>query len=500
MLVVRAGGARLFPGSRRTLLGPALDFAADEAGYGGLRRHLEHSALRPIHLLVDLVEEDFQRETAPHVHGPARRAVLATRSARLFPGNAHVSVRREGRVPEGRRDDRVLFSAIVRPERLDPWLEALRGYAVAGVHSLPLVSARLLPLLGVETGRVLLVTTSGEGELRQTLFEDGRLILSRLAPLPPGGSSDRARCIVAEVERLLQHLERSGHAGEELRIRLVGDAPLHDSVRALRSPHDPSGWLVDAAEVERRIGGRRRTGDDHGDGGPRGGCDRMFARLTLRRRPPNHYAPAAALALHRTNRAGRALKAVGLAVLLAAAAWSASVWNRSGRLDAAAESLAREADGYEARYRRERRPEPEVAPDDLRLAVETAQRLDAGRVRALAVLRTVSEALAGFPDLELESLEWFEVSDREGWSPPAGEDAPRERFRIVHLRGRIEPFGGHYRAAAGEVFRFADGLEADPRLSEVDVTGLPRDPGAGGHWDRSVAGFEVRMVLDVQGD
>ena len=115
--MVRAGGARLFRGSRRTL-GPAADFTADEAGYAALRGYLERADPSPIHLLVDLVEEDFQRETAPHVHGPARRSVLATRSARLFPGTPYVSARREGRMPEGRRDDRVLLSAIVRPERV----------------------------------------------------------------------------------------------------------------------------------------------------------------------------------------------------------------------------------------------------------------------------------------------------------------------------------------------------------------------------------------------
>ena len=99
---------------------------------------------------------------------------------------------------EGRRDDRILFSAIVRPERIEPWLDALRGHEVAGIHSLPMVSAGLLPLLGAEAGRVLLATESGEGHLRQTFFEDGRLVLSRLAPLPSGEPADRARHVITK--------------------------------------------------------------------------------------------------------------------------------------------------------------------------------------------------------------------------------------------------------------------------------------------------------------
>ena len=477
-----------------------MDFTADEAGYARLRQVLVRTSPPPILLLVDVIEEDFQLETTPHVLGRSRRAVLATRGARLFPGTPYVSARREGRVTEGRRDDRVLFSAIVRPDRIRPWLEVLDGYEVAGVHSLPIVSAGLLPLLGLDAGRVLLVTASGERDLRQTFFEDGRLKLSRLAPLPPGEAADRARRIVAEVERLLQHLDRAGRSPEELKIRLVGDARLLAAVREAESPRGLSEGLVDVAAVERRLGRRLRVANDGGGSGPNGGCDRVFASLALRRRLPNHYATAEVLAAHRTKQAGRALMATGLATILAGAAWSGSAWHRSNDLAAAAAATARRADGYETRYRAARLPESKVAPADIGLAVETAQRLDAGRIGALPVLRTVSDALARFPDLTLESLEWFEISEREGWLPAPAEDVPRERFRVVHLRGRVDPFNGHHRAAADEVFRFANGLEANPRLSDVDVTDLPREPRGGGHRHRPEAGFAIRMVLHVRDD
>ena len=495
--MVRAGGARLFRGSRRTL-GPAADFAADEAGYTGLRQHLERIAPLPIHLLVDLVEEDFQRETAPHVRGPARRTVLATRSARLFPGTPYVSARREGRMPEGRRDDRVLFSAIVRPERIDPWLDALRGHEVAGIHSLPIASAELLPHLEAGAGPILLVTESGDRNLRQTFFEDGRLTLSRLATLPPGEPADRAQRIVAEVERLVHHLGRSGRSTKELGFRFVGAGSLLAAIRDSSLPHETAEGLVDTAAVERRLGGRSRGRTEERADGSGGGCDRMFARLVLSCRLPDHYAPATVLAVRRTTQTGRTFKAAGLAMFLTGTAWSGAAWHRSDDLASAVEALEREAAGIEARYRAERLPESKAGPDALRLAVETAQRLDAHRVRALSVLRPVSAALAGFPDLEIDSLEWFEASDRGEWPDPQRTDALRERFRVVHLRGRVEPFSGHYRAAADEVFRFADGLEATPGLSGVDITDLPQDRGGRGRQRRTEAGFEMRMVLDAR--
>ena len=505
MLVVRAGGAGLFRGTRRAVRAVA-DFTADEAGYAELRRNVERAAPRPIHVLVDLVEEDFRHETAPHVHGPSRASILETRSTRLFPGTPFVSARREGRVPDGRRDDRILFSAIVRPERIEPWLDALREHAVAGVHSLPIVSAGLLPFLGAGSGPVLLVTESGDRDLRQTCFENGRLTLSRLATLPPGEPVERARRIVVEVERLVHHLGRSGHSTEGLGFRLVGNASLLAALRDSELPGELAEGLVDTAAVERRLGGRSRPrtanrdqGSKEGSkDGSKDGSDRMFAHLALNRPLPNHYATAPVLAVYRTKQAGRALRTAGVAMLLAGAALGGAAWHRSGELAVATKALEREAAGIEARYRAERLPASEVGPDDLRVVVEASERVDAARIGALPILRTVSEALAGFPDLEIASLEWFEISDRDGWPSPPAEDAPRARFRVVHLRGRVDPFTGHYRAAADEVFRFVDRLEAMPGLSGVDVTDLPQDGDDWNHRRRPNAGFALRMVVDAR--
>ena len=495
MLVVRAGGACLFRGTRRAVRAVA-DFTADEAGYAELRRSVERAAPRPIHVLVDLVEEDFRCETVPHVHGPARRSILKTRSARLFPGTSYVSARREGRMPDGRRDDRILFSAILRPERIEPWLDALHGHEVAGVHSLPIVSAGLLPFLGTGSGPVLLVTESGERDLRQTCFENGRLTLSRLATLPPGEPVERARRIVVEVERLVHHLGRAGRSTEGLGFRLVGGAPLLAALRDSKLPGELAEGLVDTVTLECRLGGRSRSRTTDRNDGSKDGSDRLFAHLALNRPLPNHYATAPVLAVYRTKQVGRALKAVGVAMLLAGAGFGGAAWHRSGELAVAAEGLEQEAAGIEARYRTERLPESEVGPDDLRVVVEAAERLDAGRIGALPILRTVSEALAGFPDLELESLEWFEISDRDGWPSAPAENAPRARFRVLHLRGRVEPFTGHYRAADDEIFRFVDRLEAMPGLSGVDVTGLPQGGDDGNRRPRPDAGFELRMVVD----
>ena len=282
----------------------------------------------------------------------------------------------------------------------------------------------------------------------------------------------------------------------------MGDAPLLAALRDSKLPGELAEGLVDTTALEGRLGGRSRsrtTDRNHGSkGGSKGGSDRLFAHLALNRPLPNHYATAPVLAVYRTKRIGRALKTAGVAMLLAGAGFGGAAWHRSGELAVAAEGLEQEAAGIEARYRAERLPESEVGPDDLRVVVEAAERLDAGRIGAFPILRTVSEALAGFPDLELVSLEWFEISDRDGRPSAPAENAPRARFRVLHLRGRVEPFTGHYRADDDEIFRFVDRLEAMPGLSGVDVTDLPQHGDDGNRRRRPDAGFELRMVVDAR--
>ncbi len=592
VLIVRAGGARLYEGSRVSVdaAAPAV-FAADEDGYAALARHAARgrtaAAAAAIHVLVDLVEEDFHRDTVPRVYGRARRSLLAARGARWFRETPYVHVRREGREREGRRDERITLAAVVRPERLDPWLDALRecGAPVAGVHSLPMTSAGLLRHLadggadgagrsggkrrgdgaeggGADAQRLLLVTESGAEGLRQTLFEDGRLTVSRLAPLPPGAAAERARRAVAEVERLLRHLEHAHRSAGELKVRFVGSEALLAALRETAGAPGglADGGLVDAAELERRLGPRAREGRSGGRGNgevrtrdpgedgerietdgakggeerrsdgdgsvPRGGnapgresgtggdggdgADRAFVRLVLRRPPPDHYAPPAVTAAYRTRRAGRRIGAGGAAALVASAAWSVAAWQGAQDRSAAARALVREAEAVEARYRAERWPQTPVGIGEVRLAVETVQRLEAGRARVLPLFQAVGAALEGFPDLRLESLEWFEETARDGGggrvAAQRGEDrrtpeGAGSRFRTVTLRGRVEPFDGHHQAAIDDVYRFGDALAGSSRLSAVEVVDLPRPHGGGGSGGGPQrAGFEMRMTFDVQGE
>lgn len=518
VLLVRPSGARLFPLGATG--GGARDFPADEAGRDALARQLEAAPHTPVRVLVDVTEEDFHHETVPHVHGFARRAMLATRANRWTRGAGPFRVHGEWQEREttGRRDDRLLLSTIAGAERLAPWLDVLRALdaPVAGIHSLPLLSARLLPALGGDAGhgQTLLVTESGVGALRQSLFDDGYLRVSRLATLPSAAPATdktateekaaraRAHAISLEIGRVLRYAEHSGHGGAgEMKLRFVGPAPLLAALRECDLPGmDDDDSLVEPAEVARglRLAGAATAAGEQGIG-----VDPLFAALVQRHPPPNHYGPGPVLAPYRTRRAAHAIGVAGGILLSASVGWSALAWQSAGEMEAAAARTRQAAQHHEERTRRlPERPEDAPALNELRAVVETAERLEAARVHALPILQTIASAFEPFPAIRLTSLEWFELSERDRWSAPDEEDATTGEFRGLQLRGDLESFDGQARAATDELFRFAKALEAVPGMHAVEVLDFPHGgvgdgyPGAAGR----PANFELRMVLHVRRD
>lgn len=295
-------------------------FAADPAGPGDFGRYLERQRGRPLLLLADLAEEGFESEDIPRVGGKDRESILRRRLSRHFFGTPYALALPQGRAPDGRRDERVLLMALTRPERLSPWLDALRGRQapLAGVWSLPQLVAGLLPQRTPQ--RLLLLTRTGAG-LRQTFFAAGQLRFSRLTPAVPADPAAAAQMVRNEAARMRQYLASQRLIGQNdpLAVRLL----VHpDEMTALRAqcPNDPGlpFELVDLAEQARRAGLRTALADSR--------AEMLFCHLLARRRPPQQFAPDEERRPYRLRQARRALHASSILVLMGGALFAAGHW------------------------------------------------------------------------------------------------------------------------------------------------------------------------------
>ena len=98
------------------------EFAVSGAGVTAFERYLAPLAAHPVHLFIDLSEEDFRLDTIPHVGGSDREAILNRKLAQIYRNTPYRHALLQGRETEGRRDDRVIYTAVTNPEVLRPWV------------------------------------------------------------------------------------------------------------------------------------------------------------------------------------------------------------------------------------------------------------------------------------------------------------------------------------------------------------------------------------------
>jgi hypothetical protein len=498
-------------------LAEPLEFRADEEGLTAFSLYLEQPWRTPVYVLVDFVEEEFREELVPHVFGTDRRAMLRTKLNRLFRDATYAHSVFQGRTTEGRRDDRMLFTALIRPDLLAPWMGQLTKHKtpVAGVYSLPLVSKELLKLLKLESGNLLLVTLQSSGGLRQTYFKDGALKVSRLAMLPDPGPEAFTASMLGEVERVRRYLNslRMLPGKEALDVYVLAN----ERVRVEVERHSPTSitarhQVVTLAEAASRLGIRGQYDGRF--------ADRLFAHLLASRAPANQYAPEAQTRYFRLHQVRRGLVAASVFLLIGSLAWSAAkfVDGLSAIQDVA--SARKQAAFYETRYEEARARLPATPTDsrNMKRVVEAVGELDGYRTDPQPVLQVLSIGLEAFPQVRLDQLRWRIATDpgatvEEAASAGRGRGAQRGRredfalFQIAVVKAHIAPFSGNYREALATVRRFAERLRTIPGVENVQVESMPLDIGpeaslsgdvrrSGGDFDAS---FELRVAVRSAG-
>ena len=470
------------------LLDP-FSFDGDEEGLAQFARYLQRFPHDVACVIADVVEEEFREETIPHVFAWERRALIRGKAARVFPGARYFHATRLGRDPGGRRDERVLLSAITRPEVLAPWLApmARHGVPLAGICSPAILTGAMLKAIEARGEHLLVVSLQSGGGLRQTCFRHGRLHFSRLAAMPDPAAGGNESHVLAEIERTRRYLgtlrPRSGDERLEVRVLSHG-RPLDALRRELRRDAGDelrAGYrAVDLATVARRLGMRGWGGEST--------ADRLFVHLLASNPPGNHYAMPDQTRGFAMLRVRSLLKTTSAALVAGACLFGGVVALEGAAASGHAQSLARLAALHEGRYREARAalPPAPVEPAELERAVSAVNALRGRSADPIGLLALISDALAGFPRVRIESLSWRLTDDAE--APAGGEDdtrivprplgeAPRpdseSLFQIARISARIEPFDGDYRAAIRTIRRFAAALAAPAGVEHVRILTLP---------------------------
>ena len=494
-------------------------FRADDNGLAEFSSYLEGEQIDPVYVLVDFVEEEFRQDTVPHVYGSDRRALITTKLNRLFRDTTYSHAVAQGREDSGRRDDKMLFTALIRPDLLAPWMSQIKEHRVplAGIYSLPLVSEALFKELKIDARHALLVTAQSGG-LRQTFVLDKQLKISRLAVLPSVEPDRHASFLLSEVEKIRRYLASLRYLPHDtpLNVYVLGNARQLEDIRrqspdSLTTRHH----LITFKEAAKSVGIKGEFDQDV--------ADLIYAQVLAKKSLPNQYAPQASTRYYRLHRARFGLIAASILLFLSAAAWSGFTFIESIIAAGESESARNQTEFYNERYRiaRLRLPETPVESRQIKLAVEIADSLLDYKTTPRKMLSTLSRGLESHPQVQLDRITWKTSANPNAAvgdstiiaTPqtlalavvaPASPSGSASLYQLAFVRARIAPFDGDYRRALEIVNNFAETIRQLPGVNHVRILSLPlnvaSESSLSGNAIQSAgitdAKFEVRIALE----
>ncbi len=486
-------------------------FLVGQAGMHRLRDALLRQQQQPLSILVDLIEEEFRHDSVPHALGSDRRRMLERHAGKMFRGTPFRYSRVIGRSRGGRRDDKVLFSALTNPENLSPLLSLLEETAIplAGILSLPVISAQLLKPLRARSENILLITEQPDGGLRETFLRKGQVQFSRLAPIQASSPEEYCRLLDAEVHKTQRYLNtlRLLAPGESVDVYPIADAPRCEAVikRCLES-EQLKFYPVDIHDLAVAAGSRDFPKTGHSDA--------LFAFLLGNSHGKNHYAQPSHLKRMRSWQAALGLRAASWLLAVIGLSWSGmnaiDGWMADRERDQLSTTRERVSERY-TRLTRELPVEPAQARA-MREATALADSLERRRLHADDIFRVLGAAFNSHPALEMRELNWF-TSDRPDARDPVSltstdlsNGLALPRFAVTLVSGALRHFDGSYQRAHRQVDELAGWLRQQPGVISVDIEHTPLDTrpesqiqGELDHRQQEDrATFELRVVMELR--
>ncbi|MES2316473.1 MAG: hypothetical protein V4631_03180 [Pseudomonadota bacterium] len=465
-------------------------FDNDDAGRLLFGAYLAQLDAGPSYLLVDVIEEDFQRDTAPHVTGRARLALVERKLTQLYRDTQFRHAELQGRDKEGRKDDRYLFNALTKPELPKSWLAVMQTHAVplVGVYSLASLSQLLFDKLKLDAGPVLLVSHQSSG-LRQSFFHEGALRFSRLTPLFDHAPARLAEAFRVETNKTRQFMASTRLLARGAQVRVVVVAN-QEHLAALAAD------LVDTPDVSYRAialeqaSGMLRAGQFDGAGE----CDPLYLALLASARVPTHFPLRDQRHFYQLLQTRMLLYGLSGVVALAALAWTAIDLISILELRTEAARLEQEAAATEVRFQGviKGMPATLVTPHNMKAVVDIEAMIDRHVPLPNVQLRTLGGILGEMPEITVNKLHWQALEPATLLIPvdptapppaPVVEDfppmpgllgIPDKTAQILVVEGEILPFDGDYRAAINSVTRLAARLNAQAGV-RAEITLQPLD-------------------------
>jgi hypothetical protein len=442
----------------------------------------------PVIIVTDLIEESFRHDTVVHVTGSDRAAVLKRKLDFVFRNTTYRLAKVIERETTGRRDDRILLSAITKPDLIEVWVRVLveKRFAIQSITSVAHLLHDFVAISKLDQEEfLLLINIEQSGNLRQTFIRKGMVMFSRLTPMQARENTLLGSDILQETLQLRQYFERIQFVPYEAVLHIQVYSAFDDRFLQLEARSNETNRfdvfdvnpLVTALKVDLR---EQAPSPVH-----------YFTAMVLAgRQPANVYAPPAATKYQDLRNLSRmiwittaVILVVGLGICVPPAL---SLLDQRQQRDA----FVAQARPLEAEYERltEGFPETPIPSREMQLVVETHDIIARQIHSPIDVLNLISRALPAAPGLQLTEITW-ELVEKDA-APAVGDENQNDVSRrrptdreseldaagitglvlqertMVKARITGEAFSPNsFREAQSQVLALVDALAVNPGLS-----------------------------------
>jgi len=440
------------------------------------------------YVLIDVIEEEFQNNTLPHVFIKDRQVFFNRQLEKSFRNTPYRYVDFRGRETSGRRGDLVFFSALTNPELIDPWLAILLQYKVsmAGIYSFSLVSARLLNELAHDREDVLLISQQ-KGLLRLSFFTKSKLKMSRVTRFVDAGEAANAQLIVDEVGKTQRYLTRLRllSVEGELSINVVASESV---INGLRLNNSSEKWNFKGMSVAEMavIAQVEQEASDHL-------TEWLIAQFLCKESFDDHYSVAHQRRYLVMRNVVMPSKVISIVCCVIASFWSAMYLFDAVSIQQKLHEAQQQTQLHISRYEvlEAALPPAPVTADEMKSGVNVAEQLIGNATSPVPLVIVISEILLAHQQIWIDAIEW-KIEQRVLHAPTSPVDiesvpsldpteildevdeiAIEKRVQVARVEGEIKPFDGDLRRATEQVQAFLTALLKQSMVQDVIAVTLP---------------------------
>jgi len=477
------------------LLASSVYFEPDDQGLDLFAAYLRSFQSEPVRMLVDLIEEEFRQIRIPLLRGSDRQAILKRNYAKYFRTSEYKFAISQSIEKGARKEERLLLIGLTNQYLLEPWLKIIQETKtpLSGIISLPLLAEQFVRKISYENKAVILVSQQVPSNLRQSVFIDGKLILSRLVPIASFYQGDYATDVMRDIDSTHRYLisQRIVERTESMSIQILTNKRHFDKLTARCEEETQYNFQI--LDINQLLERDKIEVPDEQDF-----SSALYCYLASKKLSANHYALPKQRQYFQLHRVSLGLKAASLALVAVGIGLATTSGVKGLLYDSTIVETVQIEQKYKAKFNQlsESRIDSTTSTSNMQHIVQAVEKIENKfLIDPESMFALISRDMSIFSDIRVKKIDWFVSNissslkhDEVVWgkakkrkkrkSEKRDKNLPKPKkgfFEIANVDAEFLNFDGNFRYALSAVDDLEKSMSESGNYFSVQVTKRPLD-------------------------